>query len=152
VGNLNGNGGATSVQEGGCTTCYEAGITITSDRNIAEKSEEIRRYLLAFAEAQQWTRENPAEAAEITARWLPGTDAAVMASVLETAPLDMRMSKNVLFGINTYTVPTLLRLGKIDNAVDANDMVDPSFMIELLETGAEYFEGMDPIPADVLFE
>ena len=43
-----------------------------------EKAEELRRFMVAFAEAHQWLRQNFDAAAEINMRWIPGVDLDVM--------------------------------------------------------------------------
>lgn len=151
IANVVANAGAIQLVQGGCSTCYEPGITITTDKNIAEKSEEIRRYLLAFAEAQQWVRNNKKEAADIAARWLPGTDSKVLHAVLQNAPLDMRISTNIYEGMDGKTIPTLLELKKIKRKVNAQDIVDTSFQKFLESKGGQYFSDLPMIPADLRF-
>jgi len=151
IANAVANAGATLVQHGGCSSCYETGITITTDKNIAEHSDELMRYLEAFAEAQQWVRENKDEAADITARWLPGTERDVIRAVLENAPLDMRLSKNIYPGLDDRTIATLLAQDKIKNKVEAKDIVDPEFQVELQKDVPQFFSDLPEIPAALRF-
>lgn len=139
-------GGATQVAHGGCTSCFETGITITTQKIIDEQAEALRRYLAAFAEAQQWVRGHKDEAADIAARWLPGTDRDIIRAVLEDAPLDMRLSKNLYVGLDEKTIPTLLELGKIKRKVAAKDIVDAQFETELEAQKPELFSDLPPIP------
>lgn len=141
-------GGATQVAHGGCTSCFETGITITTQKIIDEQPEALRRYLAAFAEAQQWVRNNKDQAADIAARWLPGTERDIIRAVLENAPLDMRLSKNLYVGLDEKTIPTLLDLGKIKRKVVARDIVDPQFEVELEGQKPELFSDLPPIPED----
>jgi ABC-type nitrate/sulfonate/bicarbonate transport system substrate-binding protein len=145
------NADATLVQHGGCTGCYETGITITTDDIIKNQPEELKRYLAAFAEAQQWVRNNKEEAADITARWLPGTERDVILAVLQDAPLDMRLSKNIYTGLDDKTIATLLAQDKIKQKISAVDIVDPEFQVYLQAEVPEYFSDLPEIPEDKRF-
>lgn len=144
-------GNAHLVAHGGCSGCYETGITITTDKNIAQQSDELRRYMQAAVEAQQWVRNNKEEAADIAVRWLPGTDRDVILTVLKDAPLDMRLSKNIYSGLNNKTIPTLYELGKIKNKVAAEDIVDPQFQIYLDQNASQFFSDLPEIPSELRF-
>jgi sulfonate transport system substrate-binding protein len=50
--------GAVRILAGGCTSCYDPGTVLTSRPVIAQKAEQLRRFWLAFAEAEQWVRQN----------------------------------------------------------------------------------------------
>lgn len=151
VANAVANAGASLVMRGGCSSCFETGITITTQKAIDEQSDTLKKYLLAFAEAQQWVRKNKDQAATITTRWLPGTDRAVVRAVLEHAPLDMRLSKNVYSGLDGKAIAGLLQLGKIKQKVEARAIVDPSFEIYLRAQAPEFFADLPPIPGAMQF-
>ena len=151
IANAVANAGATLVKHGGCTSCYETGITITTDKIIAEQPEELKKYLAAFAEAQQWVRNNKEEAADITARWLPGTERDVILAVLQDAPLDSRLSKNIYSGLDDKTIATLLEQGKIKSKIEAKDIVAPQFQVELQNEHPELYSDLPEIPEAVRF-
>lgn len=141
------NAEATQVMQGGCSGCYETGITITTDKIIAERPDDLRKYLEAFAEAQQWVRNNKEESADIAVRWLPGTERDVILKVLENAPLDMRLSNHIYTGLDEKTISTLLATGKIKRKIAAKDIVDPQFQVELQNGKPELFSDLPDIPA-----
>jgi NitT/TauT family transport system substrate-binding protein/sulfonate transport system substrate-binding protein len=149
IANAVANAGATRVMKGGCSGCYETGITITTDDILENRRDELKRYLAAFAEAQQWVRNNKDEAADIGARWLPGTDRDVIRAVLEDAPLDMRLSKHVYSGLDEKTIATLLAQDKIKREVAAADIVAPDLVVELQKEHPELFADLPEIPEDL---
>jgi sulfonate transport system substrate-binding protein len=149
ISNAVANADAVRVMKGGCSICYETGITITTDSIIEEHPDELRRYLEAFAEAQQWVRHNKEETADITARWLPGTDRDVILAVLQDAPLDMRLSRHIYSGLDDRTIAVLLEQGKIKQDVEAHDIVYPDLQVELQAGKPELFDDLPPIPDDL---
>lgn len=149
IANAVANADATRVMKGGCSGCYETGITITTDDILENRRDDLTRYLAAFAEAQQWVRNNKDEAADIGARWLPGTDRDVIRAVLEDAPLDMRLSKHVYSGLDEKTIATLLAQDKIKREVAAADIVAPDLVVELQKERPELFADLPEIPEDL---
>jgi NitT/TauT family transport system substrate-binding protein/sulfonate transport system substrate-binding protein len=86
--------GAVRVVSGGCESCYDPGSILTSRDVIAQKAEALRRFMVAFAEAEQWLRTHFDEAAEINMRWVTGTDADIMKSAIRRSHYDLRVSRN----------------------------------------------------------
>jgi sulfonate transport system substrate-binding protein len=64
--------GSVRVVDGGCATCYIPAAILTNRDTVAKKGEALRRFMVAFAESQQWVRQNFDGAAEIAMRWVPG--------------------------------------------------------------------------------
>ena len=77
--------GSVRVVDGGCPTCYIPAAILTNRDTVAKKAEALRRFMAAFAESQQWVRQNFDAAAEICMRWIPGTDLEVMKQAIRQA-------------------------------------------------------------------
>ena len=50
--------GSVRVVDGGCATCYIPAAILTNRDTVAKKAEALRRFMVAFAESQQWVRQN----------------------------------------------------------------------------------------------
>lgn len=141
--------GAVRVQQGGCPTCYDPGTLLTTKAVIAEKPETLKRFMVAFAEAQQWVRNNRDEAAEINMRWIQGVDLDSMKLALSTASLDPRISRYTSEMYQAKTMPFLKSLGRIDSVFDPSDAIDTSFLKAAMESNPEAFSDLPPIPEEL---
>ena len=141
--------GAVRVQQGGCTNCYDPGTILTTDGEIADNSEVLNRFMSAFAEAQQWVRNNRDEAAEINMRWIQGVDLDTMKLALSTAALDPRISTYTADMYQEKTMPFLVSLGRIDEVFDPSDAINTSFLNNAMETNPEAFADLKEIPEDI---
>lgn len=141
--------GAVRVQQGGCPSCYDPGTLLTTKDAIAGKSEELKRFMVAFAEAQQWVRNNRDEAAEINMRWIQGVDIDTMKLALSTASLDSRISKHTAAMYQAKSIPFLMGLGRVEALFDPSDAIDTSFMKAAMESNPEVFSDLPAIPADL---
>lgn len=94
------NAGSFTVTRGGG---YVANVGyMVARRDYVEKNPDIiERFLAARAEADQWVRKNPNEAAEIATRWIPGTkvDVAKESMQFVTRMLDGRVSGCTVLGM-----------------------------------------------------
>lgn len=143
--------GAVLVQRGGCGQCYDPGTILTTQQVIADKAEALRRFMVAFAEAEQWVRQNYDAAAEINMRWMQGVDQDVMTVAIRHSIYDPRPSRNTLEGYRINTIPQLLADDRMAKEVDPAAIVDPQFYLHALETAPEYFSDLPEIPADQRF-
>src|SRR5262249_22123065 len=104
--------GSVRVVDGGCPSCYIPAAILTNKDTAAKKAEALRRFMVAFAEAQQWVRQNYDGAAEIAMRWIPGIELAVMKEAIRQAGYDHRISKLTVEGYVKKTIPTLVAGGQ----------------------------------------
>lgn len=144
--------GAVRVQQGGCPQCYDPGTILTTKAVIGSKKETLDRFMVAFAEAQQWVRNNNDEAAEINMRWIQGVDLDTMKLALKGAPLDPRISKYTAEMYQAKTLPFLVSLGRVDKTFDPSDAIDTQFLKYAEENNPEAFSDLPPIPADLQVE
>lgn len=141
--------GTVEVVAGGCADCYDPGTILTTRTIAAEKPEELTRFLAAFAEAQQWVRQNTDDAAEISTRWISGVDAETMALALKNIPLDSRISTHTAAMYQEKTLPFLVDLGRVEEVFDPSDSINTSFLSSAQESNPEAFSDLDPIPEDI---
>ena len=141
--------GAIRVQQGGCSSCYDPGTLLTTQDVIAEKPEVLNRFMSAFAESQQWVRNNRDEAAEINMHWIQGVDLDTMKLALSTAALDSRISTYTAEMYQAKSMPFLMSLGRIDEVFDPSDAIDTSFLAYAIENNPEAFSDLEEIPEDI---
>lgn len=143
--------GAVLVQRGGCMGCYDPGTILTTKSVIAGKAEQLRRFMVAFSEAEQWVRQNYDAAAEINMRWMQGVDLDVMKIAIRHSIYDPRPSKNTLEGYKINTMPQLLADKRMAKELDPASIVDPQFYLHALKTAPQVFADLPAIPADKQF-
>ena len=140
--------GAVRVTSGGCKSCYDPGSILTTRQVIAAKPEALRRFMVAFAEAHQWLRQHPDEAAEINMRWVTGVDLDIMKTAIRRSNYDLRLSRNTLDGYRTKAIPMLVADKRMAKSVDPATVVDAEFERYAERTAPQYFSDLPPIPAD----
>jgi NitT/TauT family transport system substrate-binding protein/sulfonate transport system substrate-binding protein len=140
--------GSSRIASGGCPTCYIPAALVTSKNVAAEKPEALRRFMAAFAEAEQWVRKNFDEAAEINMRWISGIELPVMKEAIREAGYDLRISKNTVEQYKRKTIPSLVAAGNLKKEVDPAPNVDPQFYTFVEKKHPEFFSDLAPIPAD----
>lgn len=138
-------------QPDACKTCFDPGIVLSTRADVANKAEVLKRFMVAFAEAQQWVRQNYDAAAEITMRWIPGVELDVMKVGIRRSPLDMRLSKLTVQGFNQNTMPSLVNDKRLEKAFDAATVVDPQFVKYAEKTAPQFFSDLPQIPANAAF-
>lgn len=139
---------AYRVISGGCDSCYDPGTILTTRAAIAGKAEQLRRFMVAFAEAHQWLRQNTDAAAEINMRWIQGVDLDVMKVAIRRSGYDLRVTKNTIEGYNKKTIPTLVADKRMAKPLDATTIIDPQFYKHVEATAPQFFSDLPPIPAD----
>ena len=140
--------GAYRVVSGGCDACYDPGTILTTRANITGKAEQLRRFMVAFAEAHQILRQNHDAAAEINMRWIQGIDLDVMKISIRRSNYDLRVTKNTLDGYNNKTIPALLADKRMAKKLDAATIIDAQFYKHVEATAPQFFSDLKPIPAD----
>jgi sulfonate transport system substrate-binding protein len=141
--------GSVRVVDGGCPTCYIPAAILTNRDTIAKKAEALRRFMAAFAESQQWVRQNRDGAAEISMRWIPGIDLAVMKEAIRQAGYDHRISKYTVEGYVKTTIPNLIAGGQVKQAFDPSPFIDPQFYLYAEKTFPQFYADLPKIPDGV---
>jgi len=138
--------GAVLIAEGGCRGCYDPGTVLTSTKVIAEKSEVLRRFMVAFAESEQWVRQNFDAAAEINMRWIPGVDLETMKRAIRRSHYDSRMSRYTRDMYAEKAIPFLLGQKRLKKSFDPATVIDPQFYLYAEKTAPQFYADLPPIP------
>src|SRR5262245_16566708 len=141
--------GSVRVVDGGCPTCYIPAGILTNPDSVAKKAEALRRFMVAFAESQQWVRQNFDAAAEITTHWVPGVDLAVMKEAIRQAGYDHRISKYTVQGYVKTTIPNLISGGQVKQAFDPAPFIDPQFYLYAEKNFPQFYADLPKIPDNV---
>ncbi len=141
--------GSVRVVDGGCPTCYIPAAILTNRDVVAKRAEALRRFMVAFAESQQWVRKNYDAAAEIAMRWIPGVDLPVMKEAIRQAGYDHRISKHTVEGYMKRTIPTLVAGGQLKKAFDPSPNIDPQFYLHVEKNFPELYADLPKIPAEI---
>ncbi len=140
--------GAVRVKSGGCESCYDPGSVLTTRDTIQKNPEALRRFMLAFAEAEQWLRGHFDDAAEINMRWVAGVDLEIMKQAIRHSTYDPRLSRNTLDGYRKKAIPLLVADKRMAQSVDPATVVDSQFIQYAEKTAPQFFSDLPPIPAD----
>jgi sulfonate transport system substrate-binding protein len=142
--------GATRLSIGGCNTCYDPGTVLTTKAVIASKAEELRRFMLAMAECQQWVRANKTGAAvDVAMRWIPGLNADAWRVGIPIVNYDQRISKRTLENYLSKTIPDLKSMGVIRSDPSIAEAIDPQFTNFAQTKGPQFFSDLPAIPANL---
>lgn len=140
--------GAYQVIRGGNHISY-VGFNVGMRDWIAENGETIEKFLAAVSEADQWMRANPADAAQVATRWIPGLDPAVAEEAMEynVQQADRRLSANNYAALHA-AVERLNRLGFIEETFDVNAHIDATHIVKVMDEHPELFSDLPEIPED----
>lgn len=139
--------GSYKVIYGGCKSCYDAGVLVTTKAAIADKSKALELLVLGYAQGQAWARNNREEAAKISTRWIPGMDAETLTLALKSLPLDVRLSKNTIDGFKTYSIPLLVSQKRIPQAFDPATAIDARYVTSAMKADPSAFADLKELPA-----
>ena len=140
--------GAVRVTSGGCQGCYDPGSILTTRDTIQKNAEALRRFMVAFAEAEQWVRQNFDQAAEINTRWVAGVDLDIMKQAIRRSNYDLRLSRNTLEGYEKKAIPLLVADKRMAASIDPATVVDAQFCRHVETAFPQFFSDLPPIPAD----
>ena len=138
--------GSVRVIAGGCQGCYDPGTILTTTKVIAEKAELLKRFMVAFAESQQWVRQNFDAAAEIDMRWIPGVELETMKMAIRRSNYDHRMSKYTRDMYTEKTIPYLMGQNRLKKVFDPATVIDPQFYLYAEKTAPQFYTDLPPIP------
>jgi len=120
---------------------------VTTKQVIADKPKQLEQFILAYAQGQNWARNNREEAAKISTRWIPGMDAETLTLALKSLPLDVRLSKNTVEGFSQYSIPLLVSQKRIPKEFDPAIAVDNRFVAAAMKADPSAFADLKEIPA-----
>lgn len=138
--------GAVRVVAGGCDSCYDPGVVLTSRSALGAQSDALKRFVVAFAESQQWVRQNFDSAAEINMRWIQGVDIEVMKQAIRRSHYDGRMSKLTPAMYAAKALPIMIADGRVKAGTDVSKAIEPQFINAAMASHPQFFADLKPIP------
>jgi ABC-type nitrate/sulfonate/bicarbonate transport system substrate-binding protein len=136
--------GSALVARGGNILGYYI-LMMAPDDLIAKQPDVVERYVLGYAAASQWTRQHPAEAAEIATRWIPGMDADAARKAIGYVHFESRTSR---FSLQAYddNLKVLLEDKKIKAPVPRDRAFDTRFIEKAMREHPGLFADLKSIP------
>ena len=135
---------AVLVSRGGGYIGYYINMAVRND--VIEKSPEVvERYVIGVAEASQYTRKNPDEAAEIATRWVAGLDAAVARQALRQMTFDPRITPHTLAAWDE-NVKVLIEQKKLRTTLPWQQGIELRFIEKAMKSHSQLFADLKPVP------
>lgn len=141
--------GAFELIRGGEVISY-LGFNVALRPWVEKNGETIEKFLAATAEADQWMRKNPKQAAQVATRWIPGLKPEIAEAAMQfnIQQADRRLSANNYRALWSAQ-DRLQRLGILKEVFDVNNHIDPKPILNVMKKHPELFADLPPIPADV---
>jgi len=135
---------AVPLARGGGYIGYYINMAIRTD--VIDKSPElVERYVIGVAEASQYTRKNPDEAAEIATRWAPGLDAVVARQALRHMTFDPRITPHTIAAWEE-NVRTLVEQKKLRAPLAWQQGIELRFIEKVMKSHPQLFADLKPAP------
>jgi ABC-type nitrate/sulfonate/bicarbonate transport system substrate-binding protein len=141
--------GAVEIIRGGDVISY-VGYNVALRPWVEKNGPTIEKFLAALAEADQWMRANPKQAAQVATRWIPGLkiDVAEAAMQYNIRQSDRRLSANN-YRAMWSAEDRLHRLGFLKSTFDVNQHIEPKHILKVMKDHPQLFADLPPIPASV---
>jgi ABC-type nitrate/sulfonate/bicarbonate transport system substrate-binding protein len=114
-------------------------VAVAHGPTVASKPAVIKSIAAGLAQSSHFTRQNPDEAVEIFAKWVPGTDVVIGKKSIKHIHFDPRMSPNVLRAFENAEDEVLMNTLKGAARLDVPSLFRPEFMTEVQNEHPEYF-------------
>lgn len=135
---------AVLLSRGGGFIGYYINMAIRTD--VIDKNPElVERYVIGVAEASQYTRKNPDEAAEIATRWAPGLDGAVAKQALRHMTFDPRITPHTIAAWDE-NVRTLVEQKKLRAPLAWQQGIELRFIEKVMKSHPQLFSDLKPAP------
>jgi ABC-type nitrate/sulfonate/bicarbonate transport system substrate-binding protein len=137
-------GEASLVKRGGGLLGYY--VNMAASNEVLEKNPElVYRYTVALAEACQYARQHPDEAAEIATRWVQGLDAAVAKKAIRYLHFDPRVTKQTMASWDE-NVRTLVEQKKMRQVLPWDRGNELRFIQRVEKEHPQLFGDLKPVP------
>ena len=135
---------AVLVSRGGGHIGYFINMSVRND--VIDKSPElVERYVVALAEASQYTRQHRDEAAEIATRWAPGLDAPVAREAIKHMTFDPRITPHTVAAWEE-NVRILVEQKKLRSALPWQQGIELRFIEKVAKSHPQLFTDLKPVP------
>jgi NitT/TauT family transport system substrate-binding protein len=138
-------GKAATVSRGEPLLGYVIGI-IARDDYLAGNAGTVEKFAAATAEAMQWTRQHPDEAARIATGYIGGLTPQIAQQAMKHMTFDPRLSQCTEQAVYQTGVD-LVKAGELKSSPKAADMVRPSVMEKVERDHPEWFADLPKLPA-----
>jgi len=135
---------AVLVQRGGSLVGYHIPMAATIDL-MERQPEVVYRYAVGLAEAEQFARQHPDEAAEVATRWVPGLELPIAKKAMRNMRFDPRITKHTLDSWDE-NVRTLLEQKKMRQPVPWTRAIDLKFIQRVEKEYPQFFSDLKPVP------
>jgi ABC-type nitrate/sulfonate/bicarbonate transport system substrate-binding protein len=135
---------AVLVSRGGGHIGYYINMAVRNDL-IDQQPELVERYVIAMAEACQYTRQHLDEGAEIATRWVAGLDAAVARQAIRHMRFDARITHHTVAAWEE-NVRILIEQKKLRSALPWQQGIDLRFIDKVMKSHPQLFADLTPVP------
>ena len=98
----------------------------------------VERYVIGVAEASQYTRQHPDEAAEIATRWVSGLDTATARQALRHVTFDPRITPHTIAAWQE-NVRTLIEQKKLRAPLPWQQGIELRFIEKVIRSHPQFF-------------
>lgn len=135
---------AVLVSRGGGNIGYYINMAVRNEI-IDQKPDLVERYVIAMAEATQYTRQHLDEAAEIATRWVAGLDAVVARQAIRHMTFDARITPHTVAAWEE-NVRILMEQKKLKTALPWQQGVELRFIDKVMKSHPKLFSDLKPVP------
>ena len=114
-------------------------VATAHGQTVESKPQLVRAIAAGLAQSSHFTRNNPDEAVEIFAKWVPGTDVAIGKKAIRNIKYDPRLSPNVLRAFENAEDEVLINTLPGAPRLDVPNLFRPQFMTDVQNENPEYF-------------
>ena len=133
---------AVLLSRGGAFIGYYINMAIRNDL-IDRTPETVERYVIATAEAAQYTRQHADEAAEIATRWVSGLEGAIARRALSHMTFDPRITSHTIAAWDE-NVKVLLEQKKLRAAIPWQQGIELRFIEKVMKSHPQLFSDLKP--------
>jgi len=114
-------------------------VATAHGQTVESKPQLVKAIAAGLAQSSHFTRNNPDEAVEIFAKWVPGTDVAIGQKAIRNIKYDPRLSPNVLRAFENAEDEVLINTLPGAPRLDVPNLFRPQFMTDVQKEHPEYF-------------
>jgi NitT/TauT family transport system substrate-binding protein len=120
-------------------------VATAHGQTVEGKPQLVKAIAAGLAQSSHFTRNNPDEAVEIFAKWVPGTDLAIGKKAIRNIKYDPRLSPNVLRAFENAEDEVLINTLPGAPRLDVPNLFRPQFMTDVQKEHPEYFADLPPL-------
>ena len=138
---------AVLVQRGGNHIEF-LDMAVVTPQFLAANSDQLKRYIAAYAEAAQYARLHPDEATDIFMKYVPNMDRTTVRMTLGFLNLDPRISR-ATEERTKQSFEFAVKIGTLKEAPKFQEIIDLRLFNQVAKEHPEYFSDLPPIPENL---